>query len=104
LLSFIDENEARGFRHRCGETKETTAICKACGGPDKACGNGDDLAPGFLPTCPAVVPPGHGSCEGPVGTLQQLVACVDCVTEFYADCTTLASVRGLTTYPATCAP
>src|SRR5215470_5922341 len=61
------------------EQKKITAICKACGGPDKLCNGMGDLAPsaiGFVATCPAVTPPGGASCAGPIDTIGELVACV----------------------------
>jgi hypothetical protein len=36
--------------------------------------------------------------------MQDIVECVDCVTKFKVDCTTLAAVPGLDTYPLECAP
>jgi hypothetical protein len=90
------------------ESKKVAAICKACGGADKKCGGADDLTPaaiGFAPTCPEVDPPGGApSCAGAIATLQDVVTCVDCVTEFKVDCTTLAAVPGLTAYPPECGP
>ena len=87
------------------EAKKIAAICKACGGGDKACGGADDFTPtqiGFAPTCPAVAPPGAASCGGAVGALQDLVGCVDCVTEFKVDCVTLAAVPAFASYPPEC--
>jgi hypothetical protein len=90
------------------ESKKVAAICKACGGADKACGGADDLTPaaiGFAPTCPAVDPPsGAPSCFGAIASLQDVVTCVDCVTEFEVDCATLAAVPGFAAYPPQCAP
>jgi len=89
------------------ESKKVASICKACGGPDKVCGGADDLTPGaigFVPTCPAVDPPGAPSCAGAIGTLQDLVTCVDCVSEFRTDCATFAAVPGLAAYPPECVP
>ncbi|HEY2387243.1 MAG TPA: hypothetical protein VGK30_09800 [Candidatus Binatia bacterium] len=84
-------------------TKESAAIAKACEGPDKTVGTGDDLTPaqiGFPTTClDASVP----ICAGPVTTLQQLIDCVDCVTEFKVDCVVAAAVPAFVSpYPSQC--
>ena len=88
------------------ESKKVAAICKACGGADKACGGADDLTPaaiGFPSTCPAVDPPGGApSCFGAIASLQDVVTCVDCVTEFKVDCATLAAIPGFAAYPPEC--
>jgi cysteine-rich repeat protein len=90
------------------EQKKVTAICKACGGPDKLCGGPDDLMPpmiGFAPICPDVTPPGAASCTGAVGTMSDLVACVDCVTEAAVDCIdALAVPEFVSPLPAECNP
>jgi hypothetical protein len=83
----------------------TKAICKQCGGPDKACGTMDDLTPaaiGFPATCPASTVPGGAACGGPVTDLTSLAACVGCLTEFDADCTDRLQVPALTPYPGEC--
>src|SRR6185369_671368 len=70
------------------ESKKIVGICKACGGADKLCNGTGDLTPaqiGFAPTCPSVTIPGGSACGGPISTLQDIVDCVDCVTEFKAD-------------------
>jgi hypothetical protein len=82
-------------------------ICKACGGADRACGTGDDLAPaaiGFAAACPDVTVPGGPSCGGPIDDLRALVDCVACVTAFKTGCADALAVPGLTSYPAECAP
>ncbi|HEY2387242.1 MAG TPA: hypothetical protein VGK30_09795 [Candidatus Binatia bacterium] len=84
-------------------TKKSAAIAKACEGPDKTLGTGDDLTPaqiGFPATClDASVP----ICAGPVTTLQQLIDCVDCVTEFKVDCVVAAAVPAFVSpYPSQC--
>jgi hypothetical protein len=89
------------------DAKQAAAICKACGGADKACGGDDDALPaaiGFVSTCPSVTPPGEASCAAPVSSLPDLVACVDCATEFAAACAADAAVPGLAAYPGTCRP
>jgi hypothetical protein len=87
------------------EQKKVIAICKACGGNDRACDGNGDLAPGaigFPSSCPAVTVPGGASCGGSVGTLAQLVDCVDCVTAFEDRCADAAAVPGLVSYPPQC--
>ncbi|HEY2386101.1 MAG TPA: hypothetical protein VGK30_04005 [Candidatus Binatia bacterium] len=87
------------------ESKKIAGICKACGGADKICGNGDDQtvgAIGFATTCPNVTIPGGFSCKGAVNSLQNLVDCVDCVNEFKADCLDPLSIPSQRTYPAEC--
>ncbi len=89
------------------ESKQVSAICKACGGADKLCGGADDFTPadiGFAANCPNVMPPGSSSCGGVIGTLNDIVTCVGCVTEFQMDCAALAAVPGFATYPLECAP
>ena len=79
------------------ELKKQTGICKACGGDDQACDGSATLSPaliGFSGNCPAVA-----ACGGPVTTLAQLVACVDCVTEFKVDCEVPLAVPGFQPYP-----
>jgi hypothetical protein len=87
------------------EGKKVSAICKACGGADKQCDGNNDFTPaqiGFPSTCPSVTVPGGSACGGPVTTLAELVACVDCVTKFKADCIDRATVPEFTSYPAEC--
>jgi len=89
-------------------SKEISAICKVCGGADRACGGGDDLTPaelGFVSPCPSVQPPGGArSCAHAVASLQDIVDCIDCVTGFAVECAASATVPGLTNYPLECAP
>ncbi|MEO7438330.1 MAG: hypothetical protein ABI080_22835, partial [Candidatus Binatia bacterium] len=71
------------------EAKKIASICKACGGDDKICGGQADLTRtqiGFAAHCPAVTIPGGSACGGPINTMQDIVDCVDCVTEFKVDC------------------
>src|SRR5262249_1394815 len=89
------------------EKKKRDAICKACGGPDKAGGGGDDPTPGeigFAWACPGVTQPGGPSCGGPIADLEDIVDCVDCVTEFKVDCVDRLSVPQLEPYPPECNP
>lgn len=88
------------------EAKKVKKICNACGGADKTCGGSDDLTPaqiGFAATCPAVDPPGSApACGGAIASLQDVVACVDCVTGFKADCTSAAGAPAAGSYPPEC--
>jgi hypothetical protein len=88
------------------EDKKIASICKACGGDDKLCNGVGDFSVasiGFPPSCPSVTIPGGSACGGPVNNLTQLVACVDCVTEFKVDCEVLLAVPGFEPmYPNEC--
>lgn len=87
------------------EQAKVKRICALCGGGDKTCGGGDDFTSadiGFLPTCPSVTIPGGASCAGAITTLDELIACVDCVTEFKTDCVDALSALAFTTYPTEC--
>ena len=89
------------------EAKKVATICKACGGADKACGGADDLTPaaiGFAASCLAVTPPGAASCGGAIASLEDAVACVDCVADYATGCLDAAAVPGLVDYPAPCGP
>lgn len=89
------------------EAKKVATICKACGGADKECGGADDLTPvaiGFAASCLTVTPPGAASCGGPIASLADAVACVDCVADYATGCLDAAAVPGLVDYPAACAP
>ncbi len=64
---------------------------------------------GFPHDCPPVTVPGTTTqpCAATVTTLGDVRACVDCVTEFKADCVSLAAARGFPSapaYPAECNP
>jgi hypothetical protein len=86
-------------------TKATSRICGACGGPDFACGGGDDLTRldiGFPTTCPDVTVPGGTACGGPVNDLQDIVNCLTCVTQYTTSCMDRLGVLGLASYPADC--
>src|SRR5262249_34101138 len=81
--------------------------CSACGGADKACDGTNDLTPaaiGFAATCPSVTVPGGSSCAGSISTMQDVVACVGCVTEFKVDCMDRVSAPAIASYPAECNP
>jgi hypothetical protein len=91
------------------ESKKVVSICKACGGADKVCGGSDDFTPaqiGFAATCPAVTVPGPPpvACGLPITTLTDMVACVDCVTEFKVDCVDSLAVPWGNPYPPQCNP
>jgi cysteine-rich repeat protein len=88
------------------EAKKVAKICSACGGPDKTCGGPDDLTRsqiGFVASCPAVDPPGATpACGGTIDDLADIVACVDCVTEFKAECVGSAGAPAAGSYPPEC--
>lgn len=89
------------------DTKARDQICKACGGADALCNGIGDLTPvmiGSAPTCPAVTIPGGASCAAAINTLDDVVDCALCVTEFKVDCIDRAQVPGLVAYPAECNP
>jgi hypothetical protein len=77
------------------ETKKIDSINKACTGVTFA-------SIGFATDCPAVTIPDGAPCGGPVTNLAQLIACVDCVTEFKADCVDRVQVPQFTPYPSEC--
>jgi hypothetical protein len=84
-------------------SKKDAAIKKACLRPDKAPFTPADI--GFPATCMDVTPPGGSSCGGVVNgsSLQDLIDCVDCVTEFKVDCADRAAVPAFVApYPAEC--
>jgi hypothetical protein len=80
------------------EHKKIDKICAACGAGGDA--DGDNLcdlpgsafsraAIGFEPDCVSLTVPSNAtSCAGPVTTLGDLIACVDCLTDFEVECTT----------------
>jgi len=72
------------------EARKQANICHACGGNDEQCDGIGDFTPseiGFVGTCPAVTVPGGNFCGGSIATLQDVVDCVDCVTDFAIDAT-----------------
>ena len=86
--------------------KMNAKICGVCGGDDRVCGGSDDLTPaaiGFPASCPSVTVPGGSACGGSVGTLQQLVNCVDCVSDYQGECVDRLATPTIDTYPAECA-
>lgn len=85
--------------------KKVKAICKACGGADQTCGTPDDLLPaaiGFPASCPAATVPGGAACGGAIGSLSDMVACVDCIASFETGCVDRLALPGFTTYPGEC--
>src|SRR5438067_1262160 len=88
------------------DSKKQIAIKKACQGPDRLFGTGDDLTRadiGFVDPCLGVAVPGGASCAHAVETLGDVIACVDCVTEFNTRCGDRAAVPAFVTpYPAEC--
>lgn len=88
-------------------SKRDRSICKACGGQDKQCNGIGDFTPGgdigFTDTCDDVtLPYGGSACGGGVGDLPDLLACVDCVTEFEVDCADRAAVPEFGALPPEC--
>ncbi len=89
------------------EDKARQKICKACGGADGLCdGNGDltTAAIGAAATCPSVTVPGGPSCAAAIATVDDIVDCALCVTEFKVDCMDRAQVPGFVVYPSECSP
>ncbi len=89
------------------ERRKVASICKACGGPDGLCGGGDGVGPsqiGFAATCPEVAPLAGSGCGATIGTLDELVRCVDCVADFRTDCADVAAIPSLVGFPVTCNP
>jgi hypothetical protein len=88
------------------EAKKVAGICKACGGADKRCGSGDDFLPaeiGFGASCADVTVPGApSSCGAPVSTLEEMIACVDCVTSFAGECANRLAIPAFAAYPDGC--
>jgi hypothetical protein len=86
----------------------SSSICKACGGPDKVCGGGDDVTRadiGFPGICPGTAAAARFTpCSEVVLGLSNLVSCVECITEFGVDCADRAAVPYLAMYPAACKP
>jgi cell division septation protein DedD len=80
-------------------------LCKICGGANRVCGGGDDFGPamiGFPAECPAVTIPGGASCAASIATLQDVVDCVTCVTDFKTDCLDPLAVPAVRAYPPEC--
>lgn len=90
------------------ESKKVSKICKACDTQslDGVTCTGQTFSPaqiGFGSSCPEVtVPFGGEDCGGPINTLNDLVKCVDCVTEFKVDCADALSRPDQTLYPPEC--
>ncbi len=87
------------------ENKKRATICKACGGADKLCNGIGDLAPaeiGFPAQCPAATTPGGEVCSRVVTTLDDLVGCVDCISEYAVDCADRSATSLFVPYPIEC--
>jgi hypothetical protein len=106
-----DTDAASAAKIAQAEQKKIAAICKGCGaGGDENEDGICDLTPGFgaaeigfEPDCPDVTVPGAPTtCFATVATLDELIACVDCVTEFEVDCSASVAVPSETTYPVEC--
>ncbi len=83
--------------------KMESAVCKACGGPDKLCDGVDDLTPaaiGFADPCPLLQV--GGSAGLPVTTLGELVECLETQNVVRTDCTDKAALPYDVAYPSTC--
>jgi len=82
------------------EGKAVAAICKACGGDDRACGGEDDVkleSIGFAAECPVV-----SSCWRPIADFEDVLGCIDCFAELQSDCADRNAVPGLAEYPVAC--
>lgn len=87
------------------QAKMQQKMCRACGGPGRACGGGDDLTPaqiGFTDTCPPLTIPGGNACGAAITDLSSLITCVDCVGRQRAICMDRAAAPGVATYPSEC--
>jgi hypothetical protein len=93
------------------EQKKIAAICKGCGaGGDRDADGLCDLAPafgaaaiGFEPDCPDVTVPGSPTtCFTTVTTLGDLIACMDCVSDFAVDCAGAIPAPATFAYPPEC--
>ncbi len=89
-----------------GDGKYLAAIAKAAAKKDaaihKACDGMAVASLDFPGTCPSVTVPDStlASCGGPIATIDDIVACVDCVTEFKVDCSVPAAVPTFVPYPS----
>lgn len=88
------------------KAKASATICKACGGPDKTCDGNGDLTPaaiGFASDCIYVVRPhDNEDCSGPISTLQDIVDCTACASQFKSHCMDDVTVPQYAPYPAVC--
>ena len=86
--------------------KSIAKMCGACGGADRVCGTVDDpdiAEIGFIPDCPPVQPPDSPqSCAREILTVEDMVACVSCVTSFKAFCVAAAGAPAAAPYPPEC--
>ncbi len=90
------------------ESKKVAKICRACG--TRSLDGVTCPAPaftaeevGFAAHCPAVtVPFGGPACGASVASLNDLVACVDCITEFKVDCMDALARPDQVGYPPEC--
>ncbi len=85
--------------------KVASAICRACGGPDRSCDGSGDLSAatiGFPANCPAVTVPGGSACGQAITTLQRLADCVGCLVNFKTGCLDALGVLSLKSYPGVC--
>lgn len=77
------------------QQKAGVAACKACGGPDKACGGGDDIpvADIGITSCPAVTHQGLDCGTLPVTTVAELADCLRCVTGSRSACASFVTAQ-----------
>lgn len=86
-------------------SKFVVKVCQRCGGPDRICGGGNDVAPatvGFGASCPSVTVPGGRACGGTIDDMAAAVECLACVTEFQSACTAAAAAPATQPYPPQC--
>lgn len=82
------------------EQTSVDAICKACGGADRACGGEDDLPLpkiGFAQECPVI-----STCWREIEGFEEVLGCIDCVVDLEGDCADRSAVPGLAEYPLGC--
>ncbi len=82
------------------------AEAKAIAKISQLCGGQGPISIGFAAACSDVQVPGGVDCGaiGAVTTLTDLVACVDCVTEFKVDCLDALAAPHQGSYPVECNP
>jgi hypothetical protein len=87
--------------------KQAATIAKACAGPDKMPGTGDDIpaaAIGSPASCLDVAPVGGASCTRTISSAADLAACAACVSQVSSGCNASVAVPGLAAYPPECNP
>jgi len=90
------------------ESKKVGKIYKACDTASvdgMTCTGPDRFTPaqiGFANDCPALTVPGGRACAGAITNLNDLVTCVDCVSEFKVDCVDRLAAPHQASYPGEC--